>query len=48
MSQRLVFWILPAIVTAGCEPDESFAGELAVWDLAGFAYGKHFYKPARS
>ena len=25
----------------------AFSGELAVWDLAGFFYGKHFYKPAR-
>ncbi|HVG21176.1 MAG TPA: hypothetical protein VNI02_19165 [Blastocatellia bacterium] len=28
-------------------PARSFSGELAVWDLAGFFYGKHFYKPAR-
>jgi hypothetical protein len=26
-------------------PDQSFSGELAVWDLAGFFYGKHFYRP---
>ena len=28
------------------DPGRRFAGELAVWDLAGFFYGKHFYKPA--
>lgn len=28
-------------------PAQSFSGELAVWDLAGFFYGKHFYKSAR-
>ncbi len=26
--------------------EPGFAGELAVWDLAGFFYGKHFYKPS--
>jgi hypothetical protein len=26
------------------KPAESFAGELAAWDLAGFFYGKHFYR----
>jgi hypothetical protein len=26
--------------------EQGFAGELAVWDLAGFFYGKHFYEPA--
>ena len=29
-------------------PDRAFSDELAVWDLAGFFYGRHFYKgPAR-
>ncbi len=28
--------------------EQGFAGELAVWDLAGFFYGKHFYEPAAS
>jgi glucosyl-dolichyl phosphate glucuronosyltransferase len=37
-----------SVLTTSCNPDESFAGELALWDLAGFAYGKHFYKPMRS
>jgi glucosyl-dolichyl phosphate glucuronosyltransferase len=27
-------------------PAESFTDELAVWNLAGSFYGKHFYKPA--
>lgn len=25
-------------------PDERFASELNVWDLAGFVYGRHFYR----
>src|ERR1044071_9778982 len=29
------------------EPAEHFSDELAIWDLAGFFYGKHFYKPAQ-
>ena len=29
----------------GDYPDQSFSGELAVWDLVGFFYGKHFYRP---
>ena len=28
------------------EPAQHFSDELAVWDLAGFFYGRHFYKPA--
>ena len=27
-------------------PGRGFAGELAIWDLAGFFYGKHFFNPA--
>jgi glucosyl-dolichyl phosphate glucuronosyltransferase len=26
------------------DPAQRFSGELAMWDLAGFFYGKHFYK----
>lgn len=26
------------------EPSRTFTNELAIWDLAGFFYGKHFYK----
>jgi glycosyltransferase involved in cell wall biosynthesis len=25
-------------------PDDRFAGELSIWDLAGFVYGKHVYR----
>lgn len=28
----------------GYDPARSFADELAVWDLAGFFYGKHFFR----
>jgi glycosyltransferase involved in cell wall biosynthesis len=28
------------------DPASRFANELAVWDLAGFFFGKHFYRPA--
>lgn len=28
------------------DPAQSFSDELAVWDLAGFFYGKHFHKSA--
>ena len=31
------------LITAISESDR-FSGELAVWDLAGFVYGKHFFK----
>jgi glycosyltransferase involved in cell wall biosynthesis len=27
------------------DADQGFAGELAAWDLAGYFYGKHLYKP---
>jgi hypothetical protein len=35
---------LLAAVTRQLPPDECFAGELNLWDLAGFIYGKHFYR----
>lgn len=28
------------------DPARVFAGELTVWELCGFFYGKHFYRPA--
>jgi GT2 family glycosyltransferase len=28
------------------DPAQRFSDELKVWDVAGFFYGKHFYKPA--
>jgi glycosyltransferase involved in cell wall biosynthesis len=31
----------------GSDPAENFSHELAVWDFAGFFYGKHFYRAAR-
>src|SRR6266542_1775781 len=27
------------------EPASRFSNELSLWDLAGFFYGKHFYRP---
>jgi glycosyltransferase involved in cell wall biosynthesis len=30
----------------GGDPARAFAGELTFWELCGFFYGKHFYKPA--
>ncbi|MEW6127534.1 MAG: glycosyltransferase [Acidobacteriota bacterium] len=27
------------------DSEQGFAGELAAWDLAGYLYGRHFYKP---
>jgi glucosyl-dolichyl phosphate glucuronosyltransferase len=29
------------------QPAEHFSDELAMWDLAGFFYGRHFYRPAQ-
>ena len=34
------------LVRDGYGPDRRFSDELAAWDLAGFFYGKHFYRPA--
>lgn len=34
-----------ALIRQG-DPAQNFSDELAVWDLAGFFYGKHFYKPS--
>ena len=33
-----------APLRAGMSVSTSFSSELAIWDLAGFLYGKHFYK----
>ena len=27
------------------EPASRFSNELSLWELAGFFYGKHFYRP---
>jgi glycosyltransferase involved in cell wall biosynthesis len=37
---------LRSAITRRLPLDEQFAGELSVWDLAGFIYGKHFYDAA--
>jgi glucosyl-dolichyl phosphate glucuronosyltransferase len=34
-------------VKRSVDPARHFSDELAVWDLAGFFYGRHFYKAAR-
>ena len=33
-----------APLRGGVDPSRAFSNELAVWDLAGFFYGKHFYE----
>jgi glycosyltransferase involved in cell wall biosynthesis len=33
-------------LTRSVQPDDRFAAELNMWDLAGFIYGKHFYRGA--
>lgn len=33
-----------ANLRAGGSSSEKFSGELAIWDLCGFFYGKHFYR----
>jgi glycosyltransferase involved in cell wall biosynthesis len=38
---------LQSTVTGRVLPEERFAGELNIWDLAGFIYGKHFYGATR-
>jgi glucosyl-dolichyl phosphate glucuronosyltransferase len=35
-------------VTGAASPADRFASELNVWDLAGFIYGKHFYRPPQT
>jgi glucosyl-dolichyl phosphate glucuronosyltransferase len=32
-------------LTGSESPEDRFATELNMWDLAGFVYGKHFYRP---
>jgi glucosyl-dolichyl phosphate glucuronosyltransferase len=38
---------MKALLLMRGDPAEKFTDELAVWNLAGSFYGKHFYKPAR-
>jgi glycosyltransferase involved in cell wall biosynthesis len=35
-----------AAIDSTLNPAQTFSDELALWDLAGFFYGKHFYRPA--
>ncbi len=42
-SRGLLRWTA-AHLRAGMDSSRAFSNELAVWDLAGFFYGKHFYK----
>lgn len=35
-------------LTRSGSPADRFASELNLWDLAGFVYGKHFYRPPRT
>ena len=39
---------LQGVLKRGSDPAQNFGGELAVWDLAGFIYGKHWHKTARA
>jgi glycosyltransferase involved in cell wall biosynthesis len=36
---------LTALMGGGSNPAQGFSHELALWDLAGFFYGKHFCRP---
>ena len=42
-SRGLLRWTT-APLRAGVDSSRTFSNELAIWDLAGFFYGKHFYK----
>lgn len=42
-SRGLLRWTM-APLRAGVDSSRAFSNELAIWDLAGFFYGKHFYK----
>jgi glycosyltransferase involved in cell wall biosynthesis len=41
---RASLQILKAIAKDNEDPSEKFSNELSFWDLAGFFYGKHFYR----
>ncbi len=43
---RGVLRLTKDVVRRSRKPSERFSDELGVWDLVGFFYGKHFYKPA--
>ena len=42
-SRGFVGWTMAPLRRAAAS--RTFSNELAIWDLAGFFYGKHFYKP---
>jgi hypothetical protein len=35
-------------ITRSGSPADRFASELNMWDLGGFVYGKHFYRPPQT
>jgi glycosyltransferase involved in cell wall biosynthesis len=41
---RATLQILRAVAKDNEDPSEKFSNELSFWDLAGFFYGKHFYR----
>jgi glycosyltransferase involved in cell wall biosynthesis len=41
---RASWQILKATANGNEDPSEKFSNELSFWDLAGFFYGKHFYR----
>jgi glycosyltransferase involved in cell wall biosynthesis len=44
---RALFTAGHAALGKGKDAAQRFSDELAIWDLIGFFYGKHFYRPAR-
>ncbi|MDQ3817929.1 MAG: hypothetical protein M3362_09575, partial [Acidobacteriota bacterium] len=47
MAARALLRKMKAILARGKDPAARFSDELSFWNLAGFFYGKHFYRPAR-
>jgi glucosyl-dolichyl phosphate glucuronosyltransferase len=45
---RGLLHILPRMAGLRKDPAELFGNELKVFDLFGFLYGKHFYKPSNT
>lgn len=43
---RGLFRMIGAQLRGNKNPAQVFSDELAIWDLAGFFYGRHFYRPA--
>lgn len=41
---RATLQIVKAVTKDNEDPSEKFSNELSFWDLAGFFYGKHFYR----